>query len=115
MNVTDSVRRFALYGEFKAGDFKNAFLIVINPKIWSLVTGKLKGVNRQGLYAIFNDELISYVHDFFIKENKDIKKEYVEKVINIICAYLTESHPSSCHPYIIFPFCCTKISARNLI
>lgn len=91
----ESLKSNADSWEFKEGDFKNAFLIVINPKIWSLVTGKLKGVNRHGIYAIFNDELISYVHDFFIKEKKDIKKEYVEKVINIICAFLTESHPSS--------------------
>lgn len=92
----ESLKSNADSWEFKEGDFKNAFLIVINPKIWSLVTGKLKGVNRHGLHVIFNDEPISYVHDFFIKEKKDIKKEYVEKVINIICAYLTESHPSSC-------------------
>ncbi len=81
--------------KFADGEFKEAFLIVTNPEIWSIYTEMLKVENREGSHVISNVEAIKYVHDFFIKEKKDINKQYVEKVINTIHIHLSEIQPSS--------------------
>ncbi|HWQ96021.1 MAG TPA: CHC2 zinc finger domain-containing protein [Candidatus Methylomirabilis sp.] len=80
---------------FPLGDFKTAFLTIMNIEIMSAVIERLRGVDRGDSHKLTVIDLYYYVNHFIFNNNYNIiKKEDRESLIDAVCNHLCDLHPS---------------------